>query len=70
MSVIGQPKITPFDGDEGEDFTCVTFEPDLKKFKMTNLDDDTVGLLSKRVYDLAGITPKGVKVYLNGKKIT
>lgn len=33
---------------------------------MTSFDDDTVALISKRVYDIAGIT-KGVKVSLNGK---
>lgn len=36
---------------------------------MKELDRDTVALLSKRVYDLAGISPKAVKVYLNDKKI-
>ena len=36
---------------------------------MKYLDDDTVALLTKRVYDLAGISPKSVKVYLNNKKI-
>lgn len=33
-------------------------------------DNDTVMLLSKRVYDLAGVTPSSVSVYLNGKKLT
>ena len=37
---------------------------------MKNLDSDTVALLSKRVYDLAGCTDDKVRVYLNGKKIT
>ncbi len=67
MSIIGEPKIEA--ANEGEDFTCVTFEPDLKKFKMTSLDENTVGLLKKRVFDLAGCTPNGIKVYLNGKQI-
>lgn len=70
MSVIGKPEIKDIGGDT-EDFTCITFEPDLKKFKMkASLDDDTVALLSKRVYDLAGTTPAGIKIYLNGKRIT
>ena len=29
-----------------------------------------VSLLTKRVYDLAGVTPASVNIYLNGKKIT
>uniref|UniRef100_A0A0N5C061 DNA topoisomerase 2 n=1 Tax=Strongyloides papillosus TaxID=174720 RepID=A0A0N5C061_STREA len=52
----------------GEDFTKVTFKPDLKKFKMKELDDDIIGLMARRAYDIAGTTP-GVRVYLNGKVI-
>ena len=68
LTVIEPPVIKAISGDE-LDFTQVTFEPDLKKFKMSSLDDDTVALLSKRVYDLAGCTPASVSVHLNGKKI-
>ncbi|XP_076821820.1 DNA topoisomerase 2-alpha-like [Clavelina lepadiformis] len=50
------------------DFTCITFEPDLSKFHMTELDKDTVALLSRRAYDLAGSSP-GVKIYLNGNRL-
>jgi hypothetical protein len=35
---------------------------------MEKLDSDTVALLSRRAYDVAAST-KGVKVYLNGKRI-
>ena len=52
----------------GTDFTCVTFSPDLPKFKMEKLDDDFVALLKRRAYDMAGVC-KGVAVYLNGEKI-
>ena len=52
-----------------EDFTCITFEPDLPRFGMTELDDDIVALFEKRVFDMAGVTPKTVSVYLNGKKL-
>jgi DNA topoisomerase-2 len=44
MSKIGEPKITPCQSDE-EDFTMINFEPDLKKFGMSGLDDDTFSLL-------------------------
>ncbi|KPM01383.1 DNA topoisomerase 2-alpha-like protein, partial [Sarcoptes scabiei] len=50
----------------GEDFTRITFRPDLTKFKMTNLDKDIVELFSRRAYDVAG-SSKGVKVFLNGE---
>lgn len=69
MSVIGEPQISGDLKQDGIDFTEVTFEPDLKKFKMASLDDDTVALLSKRVYDMAGCTSSDVKVYLNTKKV-
>lgn len=65
MSKTSEPKIKFFDG---EDFTCVTFQPDLSKFKMEKLDTDTVALLTRRAYDVAG-SCKGVKVTLNGKKL-
>ena len=54
---------------EGEDFTKVTFEPDFRKFKMTELDNDIISLLKKRVYDVAGTSPIRIKVYLNDKLI-
>jgi DNA topoisomerase-2 len=54
---------------EGEDFTRVTFEPDFRKFKMTELDNDIISLLKKRVYDIAGTSPSRIKVYLNDKLI-
>ena len=40
MSRHEEPEITPYNDD---DFTCITFEPDLKKFHMRTLDEDTMG---------------------------
>ena len=54
---------------DGEDFTRITFEPDFKKFKMSEMDDDIISLMKKRVYDVAGTTPERINVYLNDKKI-
>ncbi|XP_058475519.1 DNA topoisomerase 2-beta isoform X1 [Solea solea] len=65
MTKTSDPKVKFFDG---EDFTCVTFQPDLAKFKMDKLDKDIVALLTRRAYDVAG-SCKGVKVTLNGKKL-
>jgi len=56
----------------GSDYTCVTFKPDLARFKMSSLDDDTVALLCKRVYDIAGTSTSAgsrLQVFLNGKKL-
>ncbi|KPP73635.1 DNA topoisomerase 2-beta-like [Scleropages formosus] len=65
MTKTSEPKIKYFDGD---DFTCVTFQPDLAKFNMEKLDKDIVALLTRRAYDVAG-SCKGVKVIFNGKKL-
>ena len=45
-----------------DNWTRVTFSPDLSKFGMEELEADTVALMRKRVYDMAGILGKGVKV--------
>lgn len=65
MTKASDPKIKDFFND---DYTKVTFSPDLSKFKMDKLDNDIIALMSRRAYDIAAST-RGVKVFLNGKKI-
>ena len=65
MGKASEPRIKEFCG---EDFTKVTFSPDLSKFKMESLDDDIVALMSRRAFDVAASTG-GVKVYLNGHRV-
>lgn len=65
---IGKPTIT--ENYTGPGYTKITFIPDFTKFdEIDNLDDNIVKLFEKRVYDIAGVTPKSVKVYLNSKRI-
>merc|ERR1719228_2543217 len=66
MSKAGDPKVKDF--TSGEEYTKITFQPDLAKFNMEKLDDDTISLLSRRAYDIAAST-KGVKVFLNGTRL-
>lgn len=66
MSVCGKAKITK--NTKGEEWTRVSFKPDLKRFGMVSIDEDTAGLLRKRVYDLAG-TVRDVKVFLNDERL-
>ncbi|XP_061518978.1 DNA topoisomerase 2 [Anopheles gambiae] len=66
MSKTTEPKIK--EDFFGNDYTKITFSPDLSKFKMEKLDDDIVGLLSRRAYDVAAST-RGVSVYLNGTRV-
>uniref|UniRef100_A0A3B3VZT5 DNA topoisomerase 2 n=1 Tax=Poecilia latipinna TaxID=48699 RepID=A0A3B3VZT5_9TELE len=65
MGRVGDASIKPF---EGEEYTCITFRPDLAKFKMSILDKDTVALMTRRAYDIAG-SSKGVKVFFNSKRL-
>uniref|UniRef100_A0A182MCQ8 DNA topoisomerase 2 n=1 Tax=Anopheles culicifacies TaxID=139723 RepID=A0A182MCQ8_9DIPT len=66
MSKTTEPKIK--EDFCGNDYTKITFSPDLTKFKMEKLDDDIVGLLSRRAYDVAAST-RGVTVFLNGERV-
>ncbi|XP_074308414.1 DNA topoisomerase 2 [Silene latifolia] len=56
-----------------DNWTKVSFKPDLAKFNMTHLEDDVVALMKKRVVDLAGCLSacpgKKVRVFLNEKEI-
>ncbi|KAJ3202300.1 DNA topoisomerase 2, partial [Dinochytrium kinnereticum] len=65
MSKKSTPKIS---SHKGEDFTRITFIPDLEKFGMTELDNDIDALFRKRAYDLAGCVP-GIKVFLDDNRI-
>jgi DNA topoisomerase-2 len=67
LSARTEPKITELKTDK-QTYTKITFKPDLVKFKLNNLTDDIIALMSKRVIDMAGISNK-VKIYLNDKKI-
>jgi DNA topoisomerase-2 len=60
-----EPTITKWDK---EDYTKITFVPDLNRFKVHSLSNDMIALFQKRAYDIAGVTP-GLSVYLDGKKI-
>lgn len=67
MGTKSEPVITKC--KENENWTKVTFKPDLSKFKMTHLEDDVVALMKKRVIDMAGCLGKTVKVELNGRRV-
>ena len=65
MGKTTEPKIVPA---KGQDYTSITFYPDLEKFQMETLDKDIVDLFSRRAFDIAAST-RGVHVFLNGKKL-
>ena len=63
-----EPIITPTDKND-ESYTKITFVPDYKRFGLKNLTPDMVGLMKRRVYDIAGTTSENVGVFLNGKRL-
>lgn len=65
MSKAGDHHIT---ASKHDDYTKVTFYPDLSKFSMDELDDDFEALVKRRTYDMAG-TNKDLKVFLNGERV-
>ncbi|KAK3155000.1 hypothetical protein QOZ80_2BG0197570 [Eleusine coracana subsp. coracana] len=67
MGKKSEPQITKC--KQGENWTRVTFKPDLSKFNMTHLEDDVVALMRKRVVDMAGTLGKTVKVELDGQRL-
>jgi DNA topoisomerase-2 len=67
MTRSDEPKITPTK-DRKENWTRVTFKPDLKRFGMQVLEDDMIALMKRRVWDIAGCN-SSIKVYLNKQRI-
>mmetsp|Transcript_11822 Transcript_11822/g.47709 ORF Transcript_11822/g.47709 Transcript_11822/m.47709 type:complete len:1558 (-) Transcript_11822:87-4760(-) len=68
MRKAGKAKITKIK-ETSRSYTCITFKPDLARFHMPDgFDGDTIALLTKRVYDVAGCNPT-VNVWLNGERI-
>ncbi|KAJ4969606.1 hypothetical protein NE237_002705 [Protea cynaroides] len=67
MGKKSEPAITKC--KENENWTKVSFKPDLAKFNMTHLEEDVVALMKKRVIDIAGCLGKTVKVELNGQRV-
>lgn len=75
MTVKGTPTVKTCTAAQKKkgDYVKITFSPELSRFKMSALDSDTVALLSKRAYDMAGTMAsshgKKLSVTLNGKKL-
>jgi DNA topoisomerase-2 len=76
MKVKEEPVIVPCTAAEKKkgDYTMISFQPDLERFKMNEgLDDDTVALFAKRAYDIAGSMAnrhgKKLSVFLNEEKL-
>ena len=62
LDVIHKPVITKC---SKKPYTLVQFTPDYKRLGLSELSKDMIALFHRRVYDIAGITTKDVKVKLN-----
>ena len=65
LSVIEPPTITTNRSKKG--YTEVKFMPDYERLGISGLGDDVRALLHRRVYDLAAVTDKSVRVKLDGE---
>jgi DNA topoisomerase-2 len=66
LDIIHKPKITSC---KKKPYTRVSFIPDYKRLGLEGLSDDMLKLFQRRVYDIAGITTKDVKVKYNEEQL-
>jgi DNA topoisomerase-2 len=66
LDLIEKPKITKF---KGKPYTKVSFKPDYERLKIDGLSNDMISLFQRRVYDIAAVTDKSVKVKYNNSQI-
>ena len=66
LDEISKPSITKC---KTKPYTKIVFKPDYKRLGLENLTPDTIALLKKRVYDVAAITDKSIKVKYNSLPI-
>lgn len=58
------------ENSDSEDYTKITFSPDLGRFKIKSLSKtDTLKLMERRIHDVAGIHGSSLKVTYNSKPI-
>ena len=62
MKVRGKPKVSKF---TGKSYTKITWISDFKRFGLDLYTSSMYQLLERRIYDIAGVTDKSVKVIYN-----
>lgn len=67
LNVIEKPSIRKC---KTKPYTTISFKPDYKRLGIEKLTSDMIGLFKRRVYDIAAITDKTVKVKYNDKVIS
>ena len=68
LTIIEKPKITKC---KNKPYTSVSFKPDFKRLGFTEekFDEDFKSLMIRRIFDIAAVTDKSVKVKYNSKKL-
>uniref|UniRef100_A0A6C0EQF9 DNA topoisomerase (ATP-hydrolyzing) n=1 Tax=viral metagenome TaxID=1070528 RepID=A0A6C0EQF9_9ZZZZ len=66
LDVICKPSITKC---KTKPYTKITFKPDYKRLGINGLTSDLIALLKKRVYDVAAVTDKNLKVKYNSSLV-
>lgn len=66
MNIKSIPEITKCNA---KPYTIIQFSPDLERFGIDKIDNDTLMLMKKRVIDITACTNKNVNVFLNDKKL-
>jgi DNA topoisomerase-2 len=67
LDTIDKPKITKC---KTKSYTKVSFKPDYKRLGLSNgLSEDMLNLFKRRIYDIAAVTNKNIKVKLNSQLV-
>ena len=66
LNIINPPVITKH---KGKPYTKITFRPDYTRLGIEGLTEDMISLFRKRVYDIAAVTDKNLKVRYNSQHI-
>nr|UZT28822.1 DNA gyrase/DNA topoisomerase IV subunit A [Nucleocytoviricota sp.]UZT29162.1 DNA gyrase/DNA topoisomerase IV subunit A [Nucleocytoviricota sp.] len=67
LNIVEKPTISSC---KTKPYTKISFKPDLERMGLKTLDDDFKNLLKRRVYDIAAITDKSVKVKYNNQPLS
>ena len=67
LDTINKPKVTKC---KNKPYTKITFKPDYSRFGVDGLTPDMVNILIKRIYDVAAVTEKNIKVKYNSQQVS
>ena len=66
LNTIDKPTITKC---KNKPYTSVSFKPDFERLKIDGFDDNFKSLMLRRIYDIAAVTDKSIKVKYNSQQL-